>query len=190
PSDLDDGLTRMCIDSGRPKKGRGLVKWRSNALHCFAAFCITCNPIRERPALEMKLEGGWDDNLFFLRPARRGHDMTNHAPEEADGRGEREREREGRRESQRGVQNGPQEAQRSPRGLKGTQEIQRRSKRGSKGVQRASDLLVRLEDWPEPAENVSGPEGRASRRRLEDRRVLVGRVERIHELVLLHQNVV
>src|SRR5690606_41373060 len=91
PSDLDDGLTRMCIDSGRPKKGRGLVKWRSNALHCFAAFCITCNPIRERPALEMKLEGGWDDNLFFLRPARRGHDMTNHAPEEADGRGERER---------------------------------------------------------------------------------------------------
>src|SRR5690606_4794131 len=86
------GLTRMCIDSGRPKKGRGLVKWRSNALHCFAAFCITCNPIRERPALEMKLEGGWDDNLFFLRPARRGHDMTNHAPEEADGERERERE--------------------------------------------------------------------------------------------------
>src|SRR5690606_12124451 len=81
----------MCIDSGRPKKGRGLVKWRSNALHCFAAFCITCNPIRERPALEMKLEGGWDDNLFFLRPARRGHDMTNHAPEEADGERERER---------------------------------------------------------------------------------------------------
>src|SRR5690606_8159237 len=93
-SGVDDGLTRMCIDSGRPKKGRGLVKWRSNALHCFAAFCITCNPIRERPALEMKLEGGWDDNLFFLRPARRGHDMTNHAPEEADGERERERERE------------------------------------------------------------------------------------------------
>src|SRR5690606_5734396 len=66
-----------------------------------APFCITCNPIRERPALEMKLEGGWDDNLFFLRPARRGHDMTNHAPEEADGRGERERERERERESMR-----------------------------------------------------------------------------------------
>src|SRR5690606_5877868 len=96
-SGVDDGLTRMCIDSGRPKKGRGLVKWRSNALHCFAAFCITCNPIRERPALEMKLEGGWDDNLLFLRPARRGRDMTNHAPEEADGARERERERKQRR---------------------------------------------------------------------------------------------
>ena len=47
----------MCIDSGRPKKGRGLVKWRRQCFALLAAFCITCNPIRERPALEMKLEG-------------------------------------------------------------------------------------------------------------------------------------
>src|SRR5690606_10148208 len=71
------------------QEGRGLVKWRRQCFALLAAFCITCNPIRERPALEIKLEGGWDDNLFFLRPARRGRDMTNHAPEEADGERER-----------------------------------------------------------------------------------------------------
>src|SRR5690606_40405382 len=99
-SGVDDGLTRMCIDSGRPKKGRGLVKWRSNALHCFAAFCITCNPIRERPALEMKLEGGWDDNQILSRPAWRGLELTNHIPDEAYGK-EREREREREKERER-----------------------------------------------------------------------------------------
>src|SRR5690606_6739429 len=75
------------------QKGRGLVKWRSNALHCFAAFCITCNPIRERPALEMKLEGGWMITWSFFVPHGEGME-------------EAEREREGGREKISGRRSG------------------------------------------------------------------------------------